>query len=450
MSDYPATPTLSVSELNAMAKTLLEDYLSDLWIAGEVSNFSRSAGGHCYFLLKDSGAQVRCAMFKGTAWRFPALKDGDHVEVLGRVGIYAARGEFQIAVSDIRMCGLGRLYEAYEQLKAELKAEGLFDAQKKKSLPSRPRRIGIITSSMAAALRDVVSTLKRRAPEIPLVLYPTAVQGAGSGIQIAQTIREASDRVDADVLIICRGGGNIEDLWAFNEERVVRAVAACAIPVVSGVGHETDFTLTDFAADVRAPTPTAAAELVSPNRTDVLDKLDGLASHLNAGWQRHYAHAEKRLEHMAGQILHPLQQLAARQKKLDGLRQLLDSAAAGSLGRRRQDWANMAARLACLRPDTARHAAGLNNAAAHLARGRTMLLAQKQQGLERQQELLEAVSPLRILARGFAVVKNSRGKIVRDAAELRLGQRLLVTFAEGEADVQVTSGREQMDLFDQH
>lgn len=231
MSELFAPSSISVSELNALAKALLEDHLAGLWIAGEVSNLTRAASGHYYFSLKDSRAQVRCAMFKGAAMRLAKpLKEGDHIEVSGKISIYEARGEFQITVNEVRLKGLGQLYEAYERLKAQLQAEGAFAAERKKPLPARPQCIGIVTSLAAAALRDVVTTLNRRAPEIPVIVYPTPVQGTGSELQIAQAIKTASQRAECDVLIVCRGGGSIEDLWAFNEEPVVRAIETCAIP----------------------------------------------------------------------------------------------------------------------------------------------------------------------------------------------------------------------------
>lgn len=447
MSDSPM-PTLSVSELNAVAKTLLEDYLSDLWIAGEVSNFGRSAGGHYYFLLKDQNAQVRCAMFKGTAWRFPELRDGDHVEVFGKIGIYEARGEFQITVSDVRMRGVGRLYEAYERLKARLQAEGLFDEGRKKLPPVRPRCIGIVTSPMAAALRDAVSTLRRRAPEIPLILYPAAVQGSGSGKQIAQAVGTASDRAEVDVLIVCRGGGSIEDLWAFNEEQVVRAVAACEIPVVSGIGHETDFTLTDFAADVRAPTPTAAAELASPDRAVEAACLEELSAGLKGGLQRRYDDARQRVDWFAAHIRHPRRQLAEQEEKLMGWEGCLRAAAETNLRLHHRALENMKRQLGYSKPDMGQKADCLNQIKEALNAGRAAIIAEKKYGLARQLELLEAVSPQNILARGFAVVRNSRGRPVRDAAELKPGQKLFVNFAEGAVDVQVMDGQNQLDLFD--
>ena len=427
MSDLFASAALSVSELNRLAKNLLEDNLAGLWIAGEVSNLTRAASGHYYFSLKDSHAQVRCAMFKGTAQRFPALKEGDHIEVCGRIGIYEARGEFQITVSDVRLKGLGRLYEAYERLKAVLQAEGLFAAERKRPLPERPERIGVVTSLAAAALRDVVSTLKRRAPEIPVIVYPAAVQGADSAAQIARAVQTASERAECDVLIVCRGGGSIEDLWSFNEEPVARAIAACRIPVVSGVGHETDFTLADFAADVRAPTPTGAAELVSPNRAESLQSLRQAEGRLKEALRQRYYDASQKIDWLSRQLRHALQTVCRFQ---------------------RQNVARQSQLLRHLRPDTRQADARLAQLQADLARGRQRIMADKAQLLEKQAGLLQAVSPQHILARGFSVVKNSRGQVIRDAALLKQGQKLHITFFEGEADVRVTGEQAQPDLFD--
>ncbi|MBF1288612.1 MAG: exodeoxyribonuclease VII large subunit, partial [Neisseria sp.] len=324
MSELFAPSSISVSELNAIAKALLEDHLAGLWIAGEVSNLTRASSGHYYFSLKDSRAQVRCAMFKGAAMRLAKpLKEGDHIEVSGKISIYEARGEFQITVNEVRLKGLGQLYEAYERLKAQLQAEGAFSAERKKPLPARPQCIGIITSLAAAALRDVVTTLKRRAPEIPVIVYPTPVQGTGSELQIAQAIKTASQRAECDVLIVCRGGGSIEDLWAFNEEPVVRAIEACVIPVVSGVGHETDFTLADFVADVRAPTPTGAAELVSPNRQESLHRLAQAQGRLKTVLEQRYFDASQKLDWLARQIRHPRQKLDEQRASISKLAQML-------------------------------------------------------------------------------------------------------------------------------
>lgn len=448
MSDLFASAALSVSELNRLAKNLLEDNLAGLWIAGEVSNLTRAASGHYYFSLKDSHAQVRCAMFNGTAQRFPALKEGDHIEVCGRIGIYEARGEFQITVSEVRLKGLGRLYEAYERLKAVLQAEGLFAAERKRPLPERPERIGVVTSLAAAALRDVVSTLKRRAPEIPVIVYPAAVQGADSAAQIARAVQTASERAECDVLIVCRGGGSIEDLWSFNEEPVARAIAACRIPVVSGVGHETDFTLADFAADVRAPTPTGAAELVSPNRAESLQSLRQAEGRLKEALRQRYYDASQKIDWLSRQIRHPRQKLDAQRVQAETLSRQLRHALQTVCRFQRQNVARQSQLLRHLRPDTRQADARLAQLQADLARGRRRIMADKAQLLEKQAGLLQAVSPQHILARGFSVVKNSRGQVIRDAALLKQGQKLHITFFEGEADVRVTGEQAQPDLFD--
>ena len=448
MSELFAPSSISVSELNALAKALLEDHLAGLWIAGEVSNLTRAASGHYYFSLKDSLAQVRCAMFKGTAQRFPTLKEGDHIEVCGRIGIYEARGEFQITVSEVRLKGLGRLYEAYERLKAVLQAEGLFAAERKRPLPERPERIGVVTSLAAAALRDVVSTLKRRAPEIPVIVYPAAVQGADSAAQIARAVQTASERAECDVLIVCRGGGSIEDLWSSNEEPVARAIAACRIPVVSGVGHETDFTLADFAADVRAPTPTGAAELVSPNRAESLQSLRQAEGRLKEALRQRYYDASQKIDWLSRQIRHPRQKLDAQRVQAETLSRQLRHALQTVCRFQRQNVARQSELLRHLRPDTRQADARLAQLQADLARGRRRIMADKAQLLEKQAGLLQAVSPQHILARGFSVVKNSRGQVIRDAALLKQGQKLHITFFEGEADVRVTGEQAQPDLFD--
>ncbi|MGF6147690.1 Exodeoxyribonuclease 7 large subunit [Kingella potus] len=448
MSDLFSAAALTVSELNAAARNLLEEHLSGLWVGGEVSNLTRAASGHYYFSLKDSRAQVRCAMFKGVAQRFAALKEGDHIEVCGRISIYEARGEFQITVNEVRLKGLGRLYEAYEKLKAALQAEGLFAAERKRVLPADPQRIGIVTSPAAAALRDVCATLKRRAPDIPVILYPAAVQGADSAAQLARAVGAASERGECDVLIVCRGGGSIEDLWSFNEEAVVRAVAACRIPVVSGVGHETDFTLTDFAADLRAPTPTAAAELAAPDRAALLHRIIQAHGRLQAAVLHRYQDAAQRTDWCARRLCHPRRKLDAQRTRTEECAARLSAAARTVLRLHGERLSRQSLLLRHGRPDLAAAAGRLNAVQTALTRGTSLLLAAKKQRLEKQAALLEAVSPQHILARGFSVVKNSRGQVVRDAAQLKQGQRLHITFAEGAADVRVSGGTAQQDLFD--
>ena len=324
MSDFFAPAALSVSELNAYARQLLEDNLIDLWVGGEVSNLTRAASGHFYFSLKDARAQVRCVLFKGVVQQLSQpLQEGDHIEVAGKISIYEARGEFQITINAVRHKGLGQLYEAYERLKQQLTAEGLFSKERKRPLPVHPKVVGVVTSLAAAALRDVVTTLRRRHSGISVIVYPTAVQGAGSERQIAAAIISANQQALADVLIICRGGGSIEDLWSYNEEIVVRTVADSAIPTVSGVGHETDFTLTDFAADVRAPTPTAAAELVSPDMAQLRHSVTQWQKRIHQLLEQRYYDASQKLDWLARQLKHPQQNWQQQQQQLRDLARLL-------------------------------------------------------------------------------------------------------------------------------
>lgn len=449
MSELFAPSSISVSELNALAKALLEDHLAGLWIAGEVSNLTRAASGHYYFSLKDSRAQVRCAMFKGAAARLAKpLKEGDHIEVAGKISIYEARGEFQITVNEVRLKGLGQLYEAYERLKAQLQAEGAFAAERKKPLPARPQCIGIVTSLAAAALRDVVTTLKRRAPEIPVIVYPTAVQGAGSEFQIAQAIKTASQRAECDVLIVCRGGGGIEDLWAFNEEPVVRAIEACVIPVVSGVGHETDFTLADFVADMRAPTPTGAAELVSPNRQESLHRLAQAKGRLKTVLEQRYFDASQKLDWLARQIRHPRQKLDEQRTYIHKLAQTLSYSMTQNVRAHTARFERQTQALKHCRPDISVYRQDIDRFQTTLSHSFRQLLAHRRQSLTAQTTLLEAVSPQQILERGFSVVKNTRGQVIRNADILKQGQKLHITFADGETDVRVTKEQAQRELFD--
>ena len=449
MSELFAPSSISVSELNALAKALLEDHLAGLWIAGEVSNLTRAASGHYYFSLKDSRAQVRCAMFKGAAMRLAKpLKEGTHIEVSGKISIYEARGEFQITVNEVRLKGLGQLYEAYERLKAQLQAEGAFSAERKKPLPTRPQCIGIVTSLAAAALRDVVTTLNRRAPEIPVIVYPTPVQGTGSELQIAQAIKTASQRAECDVLIVCRGGGSIEDLWAFNEEPVVRAIEACAIPVVSGVGHETDFTLADFVADVRAPTPTGAAELVSPNRQESLHRLAQAQGRLKTVLEQRYFDASQKLDWLARQIRHPRQKLDEQRASISKLAQTLSYSMTQNLRAHTSRFERQTQTLKHCRPDVSIYKNNIDRFQTALSHSFRQLLTHRRQSLTAQATLLEAVSPQHILERGFSVVKNTRGQVIRNADMLKQGQKLHITFADGETDVRVTKEQAQGELFD--
>lgn len=434
--DLFAASSLSVSQLNAMAKNVLERSLTGLWVTGEVSNLTRAASGHCYFVLKDAQAQVRCTLFRQQIHALAApIQDGDLIEVCGKITLYEARGEFQINVAQLRRCGLGQWYEAYERLRVRLQAEGLFDAAKKRPLPMPPACIGIITSPAAAALRDVVSTLRRRAPDVPLVLYPTAVQGVGSGLQVAQAVEQAAKHGMADVLIVCRGGGSIEDLWAFNEEKVVRAVAASPIPIVSGVGHETDFTLTDFAADLRAPTPTAAAELVSPNRVETVVMLRHWQQRLQqAMWQK-YRNSAQRLDDIAQNLQHPRQRLAAQALNLQHRQHTLQRSMTMYLAVQQQHLGYLKASHATLRPDVAFLFKQCQQAERVLHGAVEQAVAQRRAAVSRQEQLLQALSPQRVLARGYSMVLDEAGRVVRDADKVAVGSRLQVRLHRGSLNV---------------
>jgi exodeoxyribonuclease VII large subunit len=431
-------PVLTVSELNRMARRALESALPLLWVEGEVSNFTAAASGHWYFSLKDASAQVRCVMFRGRnqyAGFVPA--NGEHVEIRALPSLYEARGEFQLGAESIRRAGAGRLYEAFLKLKAKLEAEGLFDPDKKRALPGFPRCLGIVTSPRAAALQDVLTALERRMPGLPIIIYPTPVQGQGAGAQIAAAIRQAGRRRECDVLLVCRGGGSLEDLWAFNEEAVARAIAICPIPVVSGVGHETDFTLADFAADLRAPTPTAAAELASPEQGALSLQLDRLANQMRQHSSRLLHNQMQQLDYLARRLLHPSEQIRRQQARLDLLAQQL-------LGRQQTRLAREASRLhqfsARLISPAARIAGEHQRIRSIQERMQSRVkdsLARYELTLSRLQSSLAHLNPEGVLARGYSIVQNDQGTIVRDALTLRPADRLHVRFHRGRADAEV-------------
>jgi exodeoxyribonuclease VII large subunit len=320
---------LSVSALNQAVSRMLERSFPLSWISGEISNFTRAASGHWYFTLKDDAAQVRAVMFRGRAQYADFMpREGDKVEVRALVTLYAPRGDYQLSVEAIRRAGVGNLYEAFLQLKEKLAAEGLFDPDRKRTLPAFVRTIGIVTSPQAAALRDILTTLKRRAPHVRVVLYPTPVQGEGSAMKIAQAIAIASARAECDVLLVCRGGGSIEDLWSFNHELIARTIVGCDMPVIVGVGHETDFTIADFAADLRAPTPTAAAELATLPRADWLAQLNTQAETMRRAMKRQLSNSTQTLDWLSRRLISPAAYIAHGSMKLQALQTRLGHALA--------------------------------------------------------------------------------------------------------------------------
>jgi exodeoxyribonuclease VII large subunit len=433
---------ISVSDLNLLARQLIEQNIPLLWVAGEISNLTRAASGHLYFSLKDARAQARCVMFRHRMryldW---SPVNGMQVEVRACPTLYEARGEFQLGVEFMRRAGLGALYEAFARLKSRLEAEGLFAAERKAPLPSFARRIGVITSPAAAALHDVLTTLRRRMPAVPIIVYPAPVQGEGAAEKLAVAIEAASARRECDVLILCRGGGSIEDLWAFNEERVARAISACTVPLVCGVGHETDITIADFVADARAPTPTAAAEMVSPNRVDLAARVDALRARLSRALVRRLERRMQQVDYLGRRLAHPGERIRGQQRHLAHLYARLGRSAFHAL--RQVDLHLTAAwhRLGAAAPDVA----ALQTQCAHQGWQLVgaMRQAQERRGLllTRLAAHLSALSPQRVLERGYAIVAHSDGGIVRSGADLALGEEVTLTFARGGARARIRGTR---------
>ena len=395
MTDFDMNPLqkiLSVSELNRIAREVLEMRFPLFWVSGEVSNFTRATSGHWYFSLKDAGAQVKCVMFKGrNSYVDFTPREGDKIEARCTVTLYEARGDFQLTVEFVQKAGLGALFEAFEKLKIKLTHEGLFDPAFKKAIPKNPKTIGIVTSPDAAALRDVLTTLKRRNPNIGVIIYPTPVQGKGAATLIAKAIHTASKRAEVDTLIICRGGGSMEDLWQFNEEIVARTIDECAIPTISGVGHETDFTICDFVTDVRAATPTAAAELACTDVQTLTNQLNSIWSRLerrmDAGLQ---AYAQT-LDYLARRLISPIQQIENKTTQINQLKHRMDIALQGILKSQQQ------------------HVLQLKNSLAQL-------------------------NPHNVLARGYAMVHDEAGKMINSSLQVKLGKPITIIFQDGSAD----------------
>ena len=434
---------LRVAELTRSIKQLLESNVPLLWVRGEISNFVNAASGHWYFSLKDEQAQVRCVMFRHKNQSLDInIGNGTQVEVLALATLYEARGDFQLTVEQMRPAGLGLLYEQFAQLKQKLEVEGLFAAERKRSLPAFPKRIGIVTSPQAAALRDVLTTLKLRLPGVPVVLYPTPVQGVGSAAMIAQAIQTANQRAECEVLVVCRGGGSIEDLWAFNEEVVARAIFASAIPVVSGVGHETDFTIADFVADERAPTPTAAAQRVVPDRHALLIRLSDRAQHLQRAQRNRLQNAMQAVDYLQRRLVHPAQQLQRQTLQLEQLKQRLQRSYAQRLQQQQWRCQSVAQRLQGAGSDFVR----LQERQTHLAERmfKTMRTAQMQRAvrLENSAHQLALLDPEQVLARGYSLVQDESGSVVTDARQLAIGSELRITFANGWARTEVRESSE--------
>jgi exodeoxyribonuclease VII large subunit len=436
---------LSVSSLNRLVRDCLESAFPLTWVSGEISNLTYAASGHVYFSLKDSIAQVRCVMWRSRAqilgWR---MENGQQIEARVLVSFYEPRGEFQLNVETIRRAGQGDLFERFLQLKARLENEGIFAPERKKPLPAFPRRLAIVTSPQAAALRDVLTTLHRRAPHIAITLFPTPVQGEGAGAKIAEAIIQAANS-DCDAIILCRGGGSIEDLWAFNEESVARAIHASTIPIVSGVGHEMDFTIADFAADLRAPTPTAAAELASPDREALLDRLTQLENHLGRRMDRMLSDNLQRLDWLATRLVHPAERIRQRQREAETLGTRLQHAL-----RRQTEYSAVRLQSLGLRHRSARPrpemlAEGIAHLRYRLTRQSQWAISQYSGKLNSLSSSLSQLDPHAVLSRGYTLAIGPDGRAIRDATRLSLGDLIKLRFASGSAEAtvnQVAAGPE--------
>lgn len=436
-SDTVSSP-ISVSELNRRARELVEGAFPLTWVAGEISNFTRAASGHCYFSLKDATAQVRCVFFRQKAalldWR---PENGMQVEVRALPSFYEARGEFQLGVENMRRSGFGALFEAFERLKKKLQQEGLFDAQRKRPIPPFARIVGVVTSRKAAALRDVLTTLARRMPGTQVVVYPAPVQGQGAGEKIAEAIRTASARAEADVLIVCRGGGSIEDLWAFNEEAVARAIAACAMPVVAGIGHETDFTIADFVADARAPTPTAAAELVSVSRAELGPRLQVLGARLMRIVERLLGSREQQLDYLSRRLVHPGERIGVQGRHLGQLAVRLKSSVLRRIETAAWRVTEVASAFRANRPNVGGLLAAHQETHLRLGVGYARYLELHGNRLTQLEAGLGHLNPRAVLERGYSIVVGESGRIVHSAGDVHAGERVHMTFGEGSAQARI-------------
>jgi exodeoxyribonuclease VII large subunit len=429
----------SVSQLLSRITQTLDRAIPLLWVRGEISGFKRAASGHGYFDLKDDRAQIACVLFRNRAALVPfALADGLAVECRVRVAIYEPRGQLQCIVEQVRAVGAGQLYEAFLRLKARLAAEGLFDEARKRPLPAFPRSIGIITSREAAALADILRVLRGRWPLARVILYPASVQGAAAPAELRAALHAANARGECDLLIIGRGGGNLEDLWAFNDEALVRAVAASRLPIVSAVGHETDFTLCDFAADLRAPTPSAAALLATPDAAETSARVRALAERLARAQSRRLEQVAQRLDRAAARIASTQTLLAPWRERTFGLATRLARALARATDRLRDRHARLDARwqvLVANRAAVRLPAERLARLEARMAAAAGTVCDRPRQRLMRATDALALLDPDRVLERGYAVVFDAAGGVVSDASRVRPGDALRLRLARGEVPV---------------
>ncbi|MCP3908856.1 MAG: exodeoxyribonuclease VII large subunit [Oceanicoccus sp.] len=431
--------TLSVSQLNRQAKRLLEGNFPSVWVEGEISNLSRPSSGHWYFSLKDNSAQVRCAMFRSSnaRLRFQA-EAGQQVMARAKLSLYEARGDYQLIVEHMEPAGDGALARAFEELKNKLQAEGLFDSDIKQAIPDHPKSIAVVTSATGAVIRDILTVLARRFPSIKVSIFPTAVQGQNAAPEIARAINTAnalhkSGKREFDVILAGRGGGSMEDLWAFNEEIVARAIYQSDLPVISAVGHEVDFTIADFVADLRAPTPSAAAELISPDGQEMMASFMGFEQLLTRQMLLTLETNKQQLSFLQSRLRHPGSRLQEHSQRLDELEMRLMNGWKNQSQKQQLGLQVLASRLQQQTPDHKIKQLKLSSAGLYqrLEKQVQRLLEQQQLRLKNAMQLLDAVSPLATLDRGYAIVSDDEGQVITDAEELSSGQTINTRFAKG-------------------
>ncbi|UUE46225.1 exodeoxyribonuclease VII large subunit [Pectobacterium aroidearum] len=444
MSQFPSSAIFTVSRLNQTVRQLLEMEMGQIWLSGEISNLSQPSSGHWYFTLKDERAQVRCAMFRTSNRRVTFRpQNGQQVLIRATITLYEPRGDYQLLAESMQPAGDGLLQQQFEQLKQKLAAEGLFDQQFKQVLPSPAKQVGVITSASGAALHDILQVLQRRDPSLPVIVYPTSVQGADAPLQIVRAIELANQREECDVLIVGRGGGSLEDLWSFNDERVARAIFASHIPIVSAVGHETDVTIADFVGDLRAPTPSAAAELVSRNQLELLRQIQSQRQRLEMAMDYYLAQRNReftRLHHRLQQQ-HPQLRLARQQAQLVKLRQRLDDAMQQQLRQTSRRSERLQQRLMQQQPQTRIHRAQqrLQQLSYQMQSAVERQLNQNKQKLGIACSRLEGVSPLATLARGYNVTTAPDGKVLKNVTQITPGETLKTRLQDGWVESQVTT-----------
>ena len=441
----PERDIYSVSRLNREVRVLLERGFGSLWLEAEISNFAKPSSGHWYFSLKDAGAQVRCAMFRQRNMLCAFTpRDGQKVLVRARIGLYEPRGEFQLVVDHMEDSGQGALKRQFEELSARLNQEGLFAAERKRALPGLPRRIGIITSPTGAAVRDILHVLARRFPAAAVLIYPVPVQGAQAAGEIVAALKLAGRRGECDVLILARGGGSLEDLWAFNDERLARAIVDSPIPIITGIGHEIDFTIADFAADVRAPTPSAAAELAVPDADEWLNSFVRIGARLQICARRRLAERRERLRWLAGRLAQsgPAARLGAQAQRLDELEQSLVRALRRRLQQHRERLRWLTGRAALVSPSNrlGQQRLRLDNLEQRLQRALRRTLDSRREKLLPLVRTLNAVSPLATLERGYAIVSIDGGGILRNADDAKPGTLIEARLAQGRLRARVEGG----------